>query len=135
LVRHEGLKLKPYHCTAGKLTIGIGRNLEDKGISETEAYLMLDNDIKDVESEIRGLVLNYDDLDDVRKRVVLNMAFNLGMTRLRGFKKFLANLRVRNFSKAAIEMLDSRWAQQVGRRALELAQWMRTGVDTKIQIG
>ena len=77
LVRHEGLRLKPYRCTASKLTIGIGRNLDDCGISQSEAYVMLINDIMNCEKQLQAKIPDiYNDLDEVRKSVLLNMCFN-----------------------------------------------------------
>ena len=78
LVRHEGLRLKPYRCTAGKLTIGYGRNLDDRGISRKEAYAMLDRDIRDCEQWLIDKIPDiYNNLDEVRQSVLLNMCFNL----------------------------------------------------------
>ncbi len=91
LVRHEGLSLKPYRCTAGKLTIGIGRNLDDRGISQTEAYVLLENDIRNCEKQLLDEVPEiYYALNEVRKSVLLNMCFNLGINGLLGFKNTLA---------------------------------------------
>jgi len=91
LVRHEGLRLKPYRCTAGKLTIGIGRNLNDCGISQSEAYIMLINDIMNCEKQLQAKIPDiYNGLDEVRKSVLLNMCFNLGINGLLGFKNTLA---------------------------------------------
>ena len=86
LVRHEGLRLKPYRCTAGKLTIGIGRNLDDCGITQSEAYVMLINDIMNCEKQLQSKIPDiYNGLDEVRKSVLLNMCFNLGISGLLGF--------------------------------------------------
>jgi lysozyme len=80
LVRHEGLRLKPYRCTAGKLTIGVGRNLEDKGISQQEAYELLENDIRECEVQLLTEIPDiYLSLDINRKVVLINMCFNLGI--------------------------------------------------------
>ena len=90
LVRHEGLRLKPYRCTAGKLTIGIGRNLDDRGISQKEAYAMLERDILDFEKQLLEEIPDvYNGLDEVRQSVLLNMCFNLGIKGLLGFKNTL----------------------------------------------
>ena len=91
LVRHEGLRLKPYRCTAGKLTIGTGRNLDDCRISHSEAYIMLINDIMNCEKQLQAKIPDiYNGLDEVRKSVLLNMCFNLGISGLLGFKNTLA---------------------------------------------
>lgn len=126
LVRHEGLRLKPYRDTVGKLTIGVGRNLDDNGISAEEAMLMLDADIVDHSREAQKLPV-FVKLDMVRQDVLIDMTFNLGLPRLQGFKKFLAALEARDWPQAAKEMLDSKWATQVGSRATELARMIETG--------
>lgn len=126
LERHEGLRLYPYRCTEGKLTIGFGRNLEDSGISREEAELMLNNDMNDVERHLET-VDEYNALDDVRQTVLANMAFNMGFRGLMGFRNMWAAIRRKDWGRAASEMLDSRWAVQVGSRANELADIMRTG--------
>ena len=128
LVRHEGLRLKPYRCTAGKLTIGIGRNLDDCGISQSEAYIMLINDIMNCEKQLQTKIPDiYNGLDEVRKSVLLNMCFNLGISGLLGFKNSLAFIKAGDWERAANNMLVSRWAKQVGRRAIELSELMRKG--------
>ncbi len=127
LIRHEGLSLKPYRDTRGNLTIGVGRNLEDKGITEGEALFMLENDIRIVEEELNEKIPWWGELDPVRQEILANMAFNLGVPKLMKFKRFLRALKEGNYAQAADEMLDSLWAQQVGRRAKELALAMRNG--------
>jgi lysozyme len=128
LVRHEGLRLKPYRCTAGKLTIGIGRNLDDCGITESEAYIMLINDIMICEKQLQARIPDiYNGLDEVRKSVLLNMCFNLGINGLLGFKNTLAFVKAGDWERAANGMLASKWAKQVGRRAIELSELMRKG--------
>ena len=128
LVRHEGLRLKPYRCTAGKLTIGIGRNLDDSGISQSEAYVMLINDILNCEKQLQARIPDiYNKLDEVRKSVLLNMCFNLGINGLLGFKNTLAFIQAGDWERAANNMLASKWAKQVGRRAIELSELMRKG--------
>ena len=128
LVRHEGLRLKPYRCTAGKLTIGIGRNLEDRGISQKEAYAMLERDILDFEQQLLNEIPEvYNKLDEVRQSVLLNMCFNLGIKGLLEFKNTLAFIDAGDWERAANGMLASKWAKQVGMRAIELSELMRKG--------
>ena len=127
LIRHEGLRLKPYRDSVGKLTIGVGRNLDDIGITHKEALYLLENDIKRVESDLNRAIPYWRNHGDVRAAVLVNMCFNLGITRLLGFRKFLAAFDRGDFQTAADEMLDSKWAKQVGHRAVELANQMRTG--------
>ncbi|WP_208855193.1 glycoside hydrolase family protein [Marinobacter algicola] len=126
LERHEGLRLKPYLDTVGKLTVGYGRNLEDVGISRDEADFMLDNDIDQVERQL-NTVDEYQGLDPIRQAVLANMAFNLGFRGLMGFKNMWAAIANQDWQSAAREMLSSKWAKQVGDRAVELAFIMRTG--------
>jgi len=127
LIRDEGMRLKPYRCPAGKLTIGIGRNLEDSGISEAEADLLLTNDIARF-SVLLDLELPWwKSLDEVRQRVLLNMAFNMGVTRLLGFTQTLGHVKAGRWKEAATGMKASKWAKQVGSRAARLAQMMETG--------
>jgi len=128
LLRHEGLKLKPYRCPAGKLTIGVGRNLEDRGITQKEAFVLFENDILRCEKELLAEIPEvYPGLNETRKSVLLNMCFNLGITGLLGFKNTLAFMGAGDFERAANGMLASKWAKQVGRRAIELSELMRKG--------
>ena len=127
LIRHEGLKLKPYKCTAGKLTIGVGRNLDDVGISKGEALHLLSQDILTAREELVRAFPWTMELDDVRFQTLINMAFNLGISRLSQFTKTMSLIRDGQYDVAATEMLDSRWAKQVGNRAIELSEQMRTG--------
>ena len=142
LVRHEGLRLKPYRCTAGKFTIGIGRNLDECGVSQSEAYIMLINDIMNCEKQLQAKIPDiYNGLDEVRKSVLLNMCISipqsrfaslrepcyLGINGLLGFKNTLAFIQAGDWERAANNMLVSKWAKQVGRRAIELSELMRKG--------
>lgn len=127
LVRHEGLKLKTYRCTAGKLSIGVGRNLDDVGISETEAMVLLENDINGVVRDLDRAIPWWAGLDDARREVLANMAFNLGLPTLLTFRNTLAAIKDGRYKEAAALMLQSRWATQVGNRARELAAQMETG--------
>lgn len=126
---HEGTRLKPYRCTAGKLTIGVGRNLEDRGISLSEARILLANDLADVRNGLRNALPWVAQLDDVRQRVLIDMAFNLGIQGLLAFKRTLEAVRQGQYQQAAAMMLQSRWATQVGQRAQRLSRMMATGAD------
>ena len=130
LIRHEGLRLKPYRCPAGKLTIGVGRNLEDVGISEPEAQVLLAFDIERVRQELSTFQWYSDPAYSrpARKLVLENMCFQLGLPRLLSFKRMIAALEVGDYETTADEMLDSKWAREDSpARAQELAQIMRTG--------
>jgi len=95
LKKHEGYSSKPYLDTVGKLTIGWGRNIDDKGISEIEAELLLGNDILEVIGQCDREFDWFDELDETRKIVVLNMAFNLGINGFKKFKKTIKRLQMR----------------------------------------
>lgn len=123
----EGLRLFPYRDTVGKLTVGYGRNIDDRGISEDEAEYMLDNDIDDHLEKVRANVLFFDTLNEPRQMVLANMGFNLGINGLLGFKKTLRAVAEGRYDEAATMMLQSKWAHQVGVRARRLAMIMRTG--------
>lgn len=122
----EGLRLNPYKCTEGYLTIGYGRNLETNGISENEAEVMLVNDIYRVMGSLNdyGLLIDH---TQPRQDVLINMAFQMGINGLLKFKNMLRALDDRNYSLAAKEMLDSLWAKQTPERAKRLARQMRLG--------
>ena len=125
----EGRRNKLYKDTAipPKWTIGVGRNIEDRGLREDEINLMLSNDIDEALGSARSLIAGFDNLDDVRQEVLVNMAFNLGKTRLAGFKKLISAVVAKDFQRAADEMEDSAWYRQVGNRAKRLVSAMETG--------
>ena len=125
LLRHEGKRNKPYTDTVGKLSIGIGRNLDDKGLSDDEIFHLLNNDIADAIQDVRHCFSCYDQLSEARKMVLVSMAFNLGRTRLAKFVRFIGAVHLGRWEEAAEEMLDSTWAKQVGDRAVTLATMMR----------
>ena len=127
LLRDESLRLKPYRDSVGKLTIGVGRNLDDVGISEAEARVLLANDLEKVRSQIAFMLPWAAKLSAQRMSVLENMAFNMGMARLLGFKIALQFIEVADYDNAAKEMLSSTWATQVGARAQRLAEQMKTG--------
>jgi len=124
--RGEGYDNMPYIDTAGKLTIGYGRNLQDNGISLEEAEFMLDNDIKRALADVEDKEW-YKDQPEGVQRALVNMSFNLGLTRLLTFKKMIAALLEKDYAKAAREALDSKWAHQVGDRAKDIAVMIREG--------
>lgn len=127
LERHEGLRLKPYKDSVGKLSIGIGRNLDDNGIAEEEARYLLHHDLVDAIGDCRTHLPWFDELNDIRKEVMVNMMFNLGWRRLSTFRKMFRAISEQEFEWAAQECLDSKWATQVGDRAIELSEALRTG--------
>jgi len=128
---HEGERLKPYRCTAGKLTIGVGRNLDDRGITREESAMLLANDIAAEERELLRALPWVATLDEVRQRVLLDMSFNMGLIGLLAFKRTLATIQAGEYQAAATMMLDSKWAKQVGQRAERLSRMMATGMEPR----
>lgn len=126
LILHESLRLKPYTDSVGKITIGVGRNLSDNGLSHAEAMLLLDHDL---DAAIRDCATFpwFPSLDPIRQRVLVDMAFNLGLTRLRGFRRMLRLIEEGDYVRAAHAMRNSAWARQVKTRADRLIRMMNTG--------
>lgn len=127
LRRDEGLRLKPYRDTVGKLTLGYGRNLDDRGITRAEAEILLMGDIAATIAAVEQALPWFPRLDGVRQRVLVNMAFNLGTAGLLKFRRMLAACEHGRYDEAADEMQASVWAQQVPTRAARLIAMMRTG--------
>lgn len=125
----EGLRIKPYKCTAGKLTIGYGRNLDDNGISADEAEYMFNNDFNKAYEDVLWLLTKYDidvnNLSECRLFVLTDMCFNLGRARLFMFKKLFQALKKGDYDTASNEMQDSNWYKQVGNRAKKLCSMMK----------
>jgi len=129
LIRDEGFLLKPYMDSVGVLTIGVGRNLKDNGISRKEAELMLHNDImKAMESLIK--IFGQDFLDGItkaRQMALVNMMFNLGETRFRQFKRMISCIKDNDWEQAAAEAMDSFWAKQGKARAVRICSLLKEG--------
>lgn len=123
----EGNRPRIYVDTVGKITGGVGRNLTDRGFSDDEIALMLSNDITSAERDLDRNLSWWRSLTDARQNVLANMCFNLGISRLLAFKNTLAFMKAHQYAAAAEGMLDSKWAKQVGQRAIRLAEMMRTG--------
>ena len=118
----------PYKDSVNKLTIGYGRNLTDRGLSNSEAEYLLANDIQEVIDGLRKSYWWFDTINEVRQEVVINMAFNLGLAGFAKFRNTVGYISDGNYKQAAANMLKSKWAIQVGYRARELAREMETGV-------
>lgn len=138
LKRDEALRLLPYDdatghpirpgdILSGQLTIGWGRNLSGRGITADEAEAFLDQDIRLATSDVMVAYPWVRQLDGARQLVLIEMCFNMGLTKFKGFTKMLAAVEAGNFQTAAVEMLDSQWADQVGARATRLASVMHSG--------
>lgn len=126
--KHEGLRLKPYRCSVGKLTIGYGRNLSDNGITLEEAEQLLQHNIDEVIQQAQTLLF-FSALNEVRQAVIVDMIFNMGLPRFQKFKKTIALIEQQAWQAAANEMLNSRWARQVGNRSQTLSDMMRYGTE------
>lgn len=139
---HEGCSLKPYKCPAGKLTIGIGRNTEDNpftadelkavgdwkhGITREAAHMLCRNDIERCIKELKKNLKWFEKLDKERKYALIDLCFNLGVRSLMMFKKTLASIGYGNYKTAAEQLLQSKYAKQVGKRALRIAKLIETG--------
>ena len=127
LKRDEGVELRPYKCSAGFLTLGCGRNIQERGITMDESDYLLANDIKICEEEASKVFKWFPSLTDDRQRAIINMVFNLGLTKLLHFKKFLAAMEAEDWEEAGKQMLDSKWARQVGNRSDRLEQMIVNG--------
>lgn len=127
LERDEGRSAKPYTDTVGKLTIGVGWNLTDRGLPSWMIDMLFDLSVQDAEKDARAIFRNFDELTPARQRVVINMTFNMGLSRVLKFKKMIAAVLMEDWEEAAAQMLDSKWAKQVGARADRLADMMRVG--------
>ena len=124
LIRHEALRLHPYLCSSDKLTIGVGRNLDDRGITEEEAMYLLDNDIDICIRELMDNLPFYGRMPEDIKEILINLTFNMGMPTLLKFQKMLGHVEAGRFEEASAELLNSRYAKQVKGRAVELASRM-----------
>ena len=127
---HEGVETYAYKCSEKKTTIGVGRNVDKAGglgLSDDEVDYLLQNDINRVILELNSEYDWFSDLDDIRQDAMIDISFNLGQTRLRAFKKALAAMSEGNWDEAADQFMDSRWSEQVGIRAKNLTEMIRSG--------
>jgi|TARA_R100000322_G_scaffold40893_1_gene25468 lysozyme len=127
--RHEGVKSKVYLCSAGYETIGVGRNISESGLglSDDEIDYLLENDIKRVQEELQDTYFWFGGLNDARQDAMVDICFNLGLTKLRGFTNALTAMSREQFDVAADEFMDSKWAKQVGMRAIRVTEMIRSG--------
>lgn len=123
---HEGLRLKAYKCTSGKTTIGYGRNLDDKGVTFEEAETLLDHDVGNCIVELAKRTY-WHRLSDRRKAALIDLCFCVGVHGYCKFVKMEAALEEGDYFEAAEQIIDSRFAEQTGRRAVDLANMLREG--------
>lgn len=128
LIKHEGWKNRPYTDSLGNLTVGVGRNISSLPFSRDEILYLLNNDIARCDRELSYNFKWYLELCRVRQDAMINLCFNLGITKLLTFKKALAAMEQEDFELAAEEFLDSKWAKQVGAiRSEDIAYMVRSG--------
>ena len=127
LKANEGFRSKPYRCSAGKLTIGYGRNIQERGIDESEAASMLINDIEEVVADLHSIFQGFDDYSDSRQAALIDMRFQLGYGGFRGFKKMIAAVRAGDWKEAARQVKDSDYYRQVTGRAERVVGMMIDG--------
>lgn len=125
LIKYEGRKRRAYLDPEGYWTVGVGRNIETAEFSDDEIELMLNNDIKRVLYACWHEFPWFADLTEARQNVVANMVYNLGLDGFKKFKKLIAAIEKEDWTEAACQMIDSKWAAQVKNRAVELAIMMK----------
>jgi len=130
LKRDEGFRGRPYNCSAGKMTIGYGFNLESETMPEKVASDLLMHGIMERLGSLERLAW-FHTINDVRQRVIMNMAFNIGISGMLGFKGMIQGICEQDFDRAADEMIDSKWYREdVGKsRSEPLISMMRSGTE------
>lgn len=129
LKRHEGYRDRLYRCTAGKLTIGYGHNIEDKGISNNVAEMMLKEDIHDAMRDLFAVFPNNHEYPDNVRIALIDMVFNIGLPRFKKFQKMIAAVNARDWNRAADEMKNSEWYKEVKSRGKELEELLRSATE------
>lgn len=127
LLQHESYRQFPYTDTTGHLTIGIGRNLSDRGISQNEAFTLLDDDIIYFSSKLNSVLPFYSELDEIRQLVLIDICFNVGLNGFLGFKNFLGFINKKDWENAGKELLDSKAAHQCPERYKNLYDILISG--------
>lgn len=128
---HEGVRRFAYMDTVGKISVGVGRNLSDKGLSPREIDFLLDNDVDECVADVAALPW-FSGLDEVRQHVLLDLRFNLGAAGLRRFPALLNALSERDFPRAAKSLRESRFYVQTKSRGVHLVGMLQTGVPLVI---
>lgn len=129
LIKHEGEKLRLYRCSAGMLTIGVGRNIEDRGISREESRFMLQNDLAECLTDLPDIFDGFYEFGNARLIALTDMRFNLGATRFRTFQKMIAAVKANDWEEAARQARDSKWAKQVQPERVDtIIRQLREGV-------
>ncbi|MCZ6897683.1 MAG: lysozyme [Betaproteobacteria bacterium] len=126
IAKHEGRRLKPYLDSVGVWTVGYGHNCQDAPITQRVAEMLLEDDVQDAIHDCQTFNW-FGGLNEVRTAVIVNMVFNLGLTRFSKFKKTIGFIELNEWEMASVEMLNSKWAIQVGSRSDDLSFMMATG--------
>ena len=127
LTRDEGRRRFPYYDQGNRMTIGVGHDIADVGLNDACIDFILGEDICSAAADLDHNIPWWRLLDPVRQRVLLNMAFNLGWPKFSQFARLFSAVNQHRWDDAALEMIASRWAVQVGDRAKRLETMMRTG--------
>lgn len=126
LRKHEGWKKFPYTDTVGKLSIGCGRNLTDRGLDDNEIMFLLEKDIIIAMTDLQSIFPDFFEFSDRRRVALISLAF-IGKEKLLGFKKMIQAVKDGRWDNAGDEVIESKYAKQVGERALEIAEMLREG--------
>lgn len=127
--QHEGYRGRIYIDSVGVPTGGYGHAfLTGSPLSQPIWELIFEEDFQRTVNDYDYLVEEYNlDLNPVRRGVLIDMLFNLGLSKLLRFKKFIRAMQLKDWERAADEMINSRWYNQVGTRAVKLVKMMREG--------
>lgn len=129
LINEEGIRFTPYTDTRGKVTIGVGHNLTDNGISQSVMYAILQEDINEVISDLDMNIPFWKNMDEVRQRALADVCFNIGIVQFLNFHKMISALVSQNYAIAAYELKTSAWYGEVGARGPKLVNMLLLGVD------
>lgn len=133
LIKHHGIRTHPYEDDSGVLSIGVGRNLDSKGLSLSEVDQLLTNDIQTSEAELSKSFDWFDRLNTPRRHALTTMHYTIGMKSLLKLRKTLSFMSQNLFLEASEEMLDTKWADQEGQIALDISTMIKTGEHIKVK--
>lgn len=126
LIDFEGLILKSYTCPTGYTSVGVGRNLETNGITEEEAMYLLNNDITNVIKDLDKHWIAWRKLPITAQYVCIDVVFNMGINTWMSFRMTRSYMELNEWEKAGDELLNSKYAEQVGRRAIFNSEQLRS---------
>lgn len=129
LIKSEGYRTHLYKCPADKWTVGVGHNIEDRGLSPAAIAFILREDMDICENELRGSLMYWDDLPGVVQEALMDLCFNMGISRLMKFRNMLKHMESGEWNKASDELLRSVYAKQLPKRALENAELIKSAIE------